>query len=244
MHYEASHEENYEASHEENYEASHEEKYEASHEENYEASHEENYEVTHKKNYEYLWKIEENLREIEHLSITRKNTIQYLLCQRIIEPFYMNKTLNRTNVKPVVNHDSLTSTYDHNPCLYSCRLTARKLRQSNIIRYRDRAPSRVCFKKIMRAMKNRKCRQKVKQFLKHSTPTSSVLNHIAINYKEYYLKFIHRHKFLSQSFAALKHIHKAKKRICTSHHPTTTCVLNSSTILKNAIFDNDKFCAV
>ena len=64
-------------------------------------------------------------------------------------------------------------------------------------------------------MKNRKCRQKVKQFLKHSTPTSSVLNHIATNYKEYYLKFIHRHKFLSQSFAALKHIHKAKKRICT-----------------------------
>jgi hypothetical protein len=63
-------------------------------------------------------------RKIEHLSITRKNTIQYLLCQRIIEPFYMNKTLNRTNVKPVVNHDSLTSTYDHNPCLYSCRLTA------------------------------------------------------------------------------------------------------------------------
>jgi hypothetical protein len=73
-------------------------------------------------------------RKIEHLSITRKNTIQYLLCQGIIEPFYMNKTLNRTNVKPVVNHDSLTSTYDHNPCLYSCRLTARKLRQSNIIR--------------------------------------------------------------------------------------------------------------
>ena len=91
-------------------------------------------------------------------------------------------------------------------------------------------------------MKNRKCRQKVKQFLKHSTPTSSVLNHIATNYKEYYLKFIHRHKFLSQSFAALKHIHKAKKRSCTSHHPTTMCVLNSSTILKNAIFDNDKFC--
>ena len=154
----------------------------------------------------------------------------------------MNKTLNRTNVKPVVNHDSLTSTYDHNPRLYSCRLTARKLRQSNIIRYRDRAPSRVCFKKNMRAMKNRKCRQKVKQFLKHSTPTSSVLNHIATNYKEYYLKFIHRHKFLSQSFAALKHIHKAKKRSCTSHHPTTMCVLNSSTILKNAIFDNNKFC--
>ena len=84
-------------------------------------------------------------RKIEHLSITRKNTIQYLLCQGIIEPFYMNKTLNRTNVKPVVNHDSLTITYDHNPCLYSCRLTTRKLRQSNIIRYRDRAPSRVCF---------------------------------------------------------------------------------------------------
>ena len=119
-------------------------------------------------------------RKIEHLSITRKNTIQYLLCQGINEPFYMNKTLNRTNVEPVENHDSLTSTYDHNPCLYSCRLTARKLRQSNIIRYR--APSRVCFKKIMRAMKNRKCRQKVKQFLKHLTPTSSVLNHIATNY--------------------------------------------------------------
>ena len=44
------------------------------------------------------------------------------------------------------------------------------------------------------------------------------------NYKEYYLKFIHRHKFLSQFFAALKHIHKAKKRSWTSHHLMTTCV--------------------
>ena len=86
-------------------------------------------------------------------------------------------------------------------------------------------------------MKNRKCRQKVKQFLKHSY----IICFKSYSYKlQRVLSEVHSQTQISlssQSFAALKYIHKAKKRSCISHHPTTMCVLNSSTILKN-----DKFC--
>ena len=107
----------------------------------------------------------------------------------------MNEKLNRANLNSVVIHDSFTSTHDDNPCQYGCRLTARKLRKSNSnCQYKDRAPSRVCIKTIMKGMKNRKYRKKVKQFLRHSTPKSSVLNHVATDYKEYHLKFINRQR--------------------------------------------------
>ena len=132
-------------------------------------------------------KIEPLRRKIQPRSVIKRKTVQYnlsrskfsLVCQESIEPFYMSKKLNRANVNSVVIHDSFTSTHDDNPCQYGCRLTARKLRRSNSnCQYKDRAPSRVCIKTIMKAIKNRKYRNKVKQFLRHSTPKTSVLNRV------------------------------------------------------------------
>ena len=117
-------------------------------------------------------KIQPLRRKIEpHSRVIKRKTVQYnlsrskfsLVCQESIEPSYMSEKLNRANVNSVVIHDSFISTHDDNRCQYGCRLTARKLRRSNSnCQYKDRAPSRVCIKTIMKAMKNRKYRKKVK----------------------------------------------------------------------------------
>ena len=198
-------------------------------------------------------KIEPLRRKTEPRSrVIKRKTVQYnlsrskfsLVCPESIEPFYMSEKLNRANVNSVVIHDSFISTHHDNPCQYGRRLTARKLRRSNSnCQYKDRAPSRVYIKTIMKAMKNRKYRKKVKQFLRHSTPKSSVLNHVATDYKEYHLKFINRQRIYSDSFAVLKHLCKTTKKTCFKSFPAIN-ISNSSTILGNLTFKTDQFCVI
>ena len=194
--------------------------------------------------------IEPLRRKIRPLSIIykRKNDPYILLrenksdlvCREFIEPPYITQSLNRANVKSVVICDSFTSSHDQNPSQYSCRLTARKLKQSNIPRYKDRAPSSASIK-IMKAMRNRKCRNEVKRFLRHSTRKSSVLNQMATNYKDYYLKFINQQRIFSQFFSIFKHLHKVTKRSCAKHD-LSICVSNSSSILEYSSFKTANFC--
>ena len=205
-----------------------------------------------RRNVEPLWRNVEPLRKkIRPLSIIhkRKNDPYILLqenksdlvCQEFIEPPYSTQSLNRSNVKSVVICDSFTSSHDQNPSHYSCRLSARKLKQSNIPRYKDRAPSSASIEKIMKAMRNRKCRNKVKQILRHSTHKSSVLNQMATSYKDYYFKFINQQRIFSQFFSIFKHLHKVTKRSCTKHD-LSICVSNSSSILAYSSFKTANFC--
>ena len=59
-------------------------------------------------------------------------------------------------------------------------------------RLRDREPSRINLKKVLRLLKIRKLRSKNKRKLMKSVPLSSKLYDIAMNYKQWRMKFVQK----------------------------------------------------
>ena len=104
------------------------------------------------------------------------------------------------------NHVCTVYSNDLDPCVNVSRFSVRKLtRQSNIGRFRDREPSRIPVKKIMQVMRKIKNRPRIKQIIRRSTPKSSMLNALTNNYKDYYIRFVHRLKMFTDQYFQLKH---------------------------------------
>ena len=72
-------------------------------------------------------------------------------------------------------------------------------------RVRDREPSRVSLKKVMRSLKCRKVRRKHSKMLQNSVPVSSLLHIIVSNYKQWNIRYIQRQdSFYSNHFMKTK----------------------------------------
>ena len=80
---------------------------------------------------------------------------------------------------------------------------------------------------------------RIKIALKQSTPKSSILYKLATNYKEYYLKFSHRHNFFIRSrFGPFTHSGKFQKRVHKVEHSFDVVSIQSTTA--NCNFTNDQ----
>ena len=92
-------------------------------------------------------------------------------------------------------------------------------------------------------MRKRKNRQRIKHILRTSTPKSSILNELANNYKEYYLKFVPRYNFFTQSFGHLSHSVKVQNKIHTAGYSDLSYLANSQSIINaNCNFANEDYC--
>ena len=112
------------------------------------------------------------------------------------------------------------------PCLTefetnSCCKTIAK----HVKRRRDREPSRLSMKKILRSMKKRKRRCKVKDIVRKSTPKSSRLYNVVIDHKSWYVRYNNRCDCFFASFLNLRGLignkmHKSKQAIkpCLPNH--------------------------
>ena len=81
-----------------------------------------------------------------------------------------------------VNNDSLVNTITDsvNQCIKRSQLCKKPITR----RVRDREPSRVSLRRVMKSLKRRKLRKKHKLLIKNSVPVSSVLYSIATHYKQ------------------------------------------------------------
>ena len=64
--------------------------------------------------------------------------------------------------------------------------------QKSGCRIRDREPSRICLRKVMRKLRCRKLRKKNKKLLKNTVPVSSDLHSNAAKYKEWNIRYIEK----------------------------------------------------
>ena len=99
----------------------------------------------------------------------------------------------------------------------------------------------------MQALRKRKNRQRIKRVLRRSTPKSSILNMLATNYKDFYVKFVHRRNFFTQSFRHIKHsskIQKSNYRAQNSLCYVSEHALNSdlTTVPNNCNCVNEQYC--
>ena len=94
----------------------------------------------------------------------------------------------------------------------------------------------------MSAMRKTKNRQRIKHIVRTSTPKSCILNELANNYKEYYLKFVHRHNFFTQFFGFLLHTVKVQNKIHTSELSVLSYVANSQSTNANCHLANEEYC--
>ena len=117
---------------------------------------------------------------------------------------------------------------------------------------RDREPSRVGLKRVLKSLKMRKSRPKCKRFIRKSVPVSSVLFCIASNYKEWNITFAKKQdSFFSNNFGkALIHTMKynaSERNILPSGDielnpgPTTTNTSSSQMMYRegsNSVFNS------
>ena len=78
---------------------------------------------------------------------------------------------------------------------------------------RDREPSRVGLKRVLKSLKMRKSRPKCKRFIRKSVPVSSVLFCIASNYKEWNIIFAKKQDSFFSNYFGRALIHKT----CIDH---------------------------
>lgn len=75
---------------------------------------------------------------------------------------------------------------------------------------RDREPSRVGLKRVLKSLKMRKLRPKCKRFIRKSVPVSSVLYSIAFNYKEWNITFAKKQDSFFSNYFEKALIHAMK----------------------------------
>ena len=98
-----------------------------------------------------------------------------------------------------VNNDSLvhTITDSVNQCIKRSQLCKKPVTR----RVRDREPSRVSLRRVMKSLKRRKLRKKHKLLIKNSVPVSSVLYSIATHYKQWHIKYTNRQDSFYSSYS-------------------------------------------
>ena len=154
-------------------------------------------------------------------------------CQTV--PFQFNNGPETINNKAVLNHSQSSFVITSNKCdklnvnsecsvneasITVYRLTVRKLStQSKLDRplhFRDREPSRIPVRKVIKIMRKRKLRRKCKMIVKKLIPPSSRLFYLITNYKLWYTDFIQKnfHSFYTPYFR-FHVLHKPKcKKYC------------------------------
>ena len=75
-----------------------------------------------------------------------------------------------------------------NHCIKHSQLCKKRVTR----RVRDREPSRISLRRVMKSLKRRKLRKKQKLLVKNSVPVSSVLYSIATYYKQWHIKYANR----------------------------------------------------
>ena len=171
------------------------------------------------------------------LSDKSKHFVKQQCAKPVVVHEQNNGTGSIVNVNDVCNRDNL----EH--CLSSYRSSVRKsVRLSHVRRCSERESSEYLSKKLS-AMRKRKNRQIIKHILRTSTLKSSILNELANNYKEYYLKFVPRYNFFTQSFGHLSHSVKVQNKIHTAGYSDLSYLANSQSIINaNCNFANEDYC--
>ena len=73
-------------------------------------------------------------------------------------------------------------------------------------RRREREPSRLSVRKILRSMKKRKARCKLKVIVRKSTPKSSRLYSLATDYKFWYVRYLNRSSCFFSNFVNVNRV--------------------------------------
>ena len=117
------------------------------------------------------------------------NPLPYLSSDDEVLIYCDENTPNNKNCDKFVNHETCAN-------IRVCRSHVRVM-----CRVRDREPSRVALKKVIKSLKMRKSRAKCKRSIQKSVPVSSVLYSIASNYKQWNIKFAKKQdRFFSNYF--------------------------------------------
>ena len=101
---------------------------------------------------------------------------------------YDNIHTGNTNVSNDLLVNTVKLTDIVNDCIKQSQLCKKRVTR----RVRDREPSRISLRRVMKSLKRRKLRKKHKLLIKKSVPVSSVLYSIATNYKQWHIKYANR----------------------------------------------------
>ena len=126
------------------------------------------------------------------------NPLPYLSSDDEVLIYCDENTPNNKNCDKFVNHETCAN-------IRACRSHVRVM-----CRVRDREPSRVALKRVIKSLKMRKSRAKCKHSIQKSVPVSSVLYSIASNYKQWKIKFAKKQDNFFSNYFEKSVIHTVK----------------------------------